>query len=76
MTNFFDDNQDMQWYLNKGIDWEPLVKLTEYGYKTEDGFKNADEALEFYRDVLQLVGDFTIHSGDLLRENIEIVALQ
>ena len=56
MGNFFSDNEDLQYYVEKGIDWEPLVELTEFGYRNEDGFRSCDEALEFYRDVLDAVG--------------------
>jgi alkylation response protein AidB-like acyl-CoA dehydrogenase len=59
MANFYDDNHDLQFYVDRGIDWEPLVELTEYGYRTADGFKNRDEAVEFYREVLRTVGKFT-----------------
>ena len=58
MANFYDDNDDLRWYVDKGIDWEPIVRLTEYDYKAEDGFTNVDDALEFYREILSLVGGF------------------
>lgn len=56
MASFYDDNDDLRWYVDRGIDWEPLVRWTEYDWKAEDGFKSRDEALEFYRDILGLVG--------------------
>lgn len=56
--NFYKDNADLAFYVDKWIDWAPLVELTEYLYRTEDGFKSADEALEFYRDILDMVGSF------------------
>ena len=58
MGNFYKDNDDLRFYIEREIDWEPLVRLTEYLYRTEDGFSNATEALGFYREVLELVGDF------------------
>ena len=58
MANVYTDNDDLRWYVDKGIDWDPIVRLTEYDYKAEDGHENLDDALEFYRDVLSLVGDF------------------
>jgi 3-(methylthio)propanoyl-CoA dehydrogenase len=58
MANYYNDNEDLQYYLDKGIDWEPVVALTEREFKAEDGFKSLDEALEFYREVLQLTGEF------------------
>lgn len=58
MANFFTDNEDLQFYVNKGIDWEPLVAITEYDYQAPDGFKSAAEAVESYRDILDMVGTF------------------
>ncbi len=58
MANYFTDNDDLQYYFEKGIDWEPIVRFTEYDYRTQDGYKNAREALEFYRDASVMVGKF------------------
>lgn len=55
--NFFKDNEDLQYYFERGIDWEPLVSLTEYGYRCEGGFENAKEAVDFYRQILEMVGE-------------------
>jgi alkylation response protein AidB-like acyl-CoA dehydrogenase len=57
-NNFFNDNDDLRYYIDRGIDWESLVELNEFGYRTPDGFKNADEAVEFYKQVLEMVGEF------------------
>jgi hypothetical protein len=57
MANFFTDNDDLQWYFEKGIDWARLVEITEYGYRTPDGFKEAPEAEQFYRQVAEMVGE-------------------
>jgi alkylation response protein AidB-like acyl-CoA dehydrogenase len=59
MPNFFRDNEDLQFYFDRGIDWAPLVEITEYGYRTEGGFKSSDEAVQFYRQVAEMVGEFT-----------------
>ena len=58
MTNFYDDNLDLKYYVDREIDWEPLVRLTEYDFRAEGGFTNSEEALEFFQGVLDLVGDF------------------
>lgn len=57
MANFFSDNDDLRFYFEKGIDWGPLVEVTEYGYRTKDGFKDEREAVSFYRDVAETVGE-------------------
>ncbi|MDP8222051.1 MAG: acyl-CoA dehydrogenase family protein [Candidatus Lernaella stagnicola] len=58
MANFYDDNHDLRFYVDHAIDWAPLVELTEYQWTAADGFRNVDDALEFYRGVLDLVGNF------------------
>ena len=58
MPSFYDDNDDLRWYIDRGIDWEPVARLTEYDWGAEDGFRSVDEALEFYREVLDLIGTF------------------
>ncbi|MDJ0761424.1 MAG: acyl-CoA dehydrogenase family protein [Myxococcota bacterium] len=57
--NFYTDNEDLKFYVDKYIDWEPLVELTEFDYKAPDGFKDLDEALDVYRSILEMVGEFT-----------------
>jgi len=76
MANFFKDNEDLQFYFDKGIDWEPLVKITEYDYAAAGGHDNADEAVEFYRDIAQMVGEFVAeeiapHGAQIDREGVE-----
>ena len=52
MSNFFKDNTDLQYYMDRGIDWDDLVRAAEYDYRSEDGFKNAEEAVEYYREIV------------------------
>jgi 3-(methylthio)propanoyl-CoA dehydrogenase len=56
-SNFFSDNDDLRYYFEKGIEWGPLVSVTEYGYRTTDGFKNERDAVSFYREVAEMVGE-------------------
>jgi alkylation response protein AidB-like acyl-CoA dehydrogenase len=56
--NFLHDNDDILYYLDKGIDWAPIVELTERGFVDEDGPRDVAEAKELYRDIAQLVGEF------------------
>ncbi|MGE0791138.1 MAG: acyl-CoA dehydrogenase family protein [Sandaracinaceae bacterium] len=58
MSNFFKDNEDLQFYFERGIDWKRLVELTEHDFKSPDGPKNVAEAVETYRDVADLIGEF------------------
>jgi 3-(methylthio)propanoyl-CoA dehydrogenase len=63
MANFYEDNADLRWYVERGIDWEPVARLTEYDWKAEDGHRDLAEAVGFYRDVLGLIGEV---AGDRL----------
>jgi 3-(methylthio)propanoyl-CoA dehydrogenase len=58
MANFFKDNEDLRFYVERALEWEPLVALAERDFKQSDGFKNTDEAVDFYGEVLNLVGEF------------------
>ncbi|MDP2305709.1 MAG: acyl-CoA dehydrogenase family protein [Pseudomonadota bacterium] len=58
MPNFYDDNEDLRWYVERGVDWDPLVRLTEYEMKAPDAPASVEEAVSGYRDILELVGGF------------------
>ena len=32
MANFFKDNDDLQYYFDKGVDWDSLVRITEHEF--------------------------------------------
>ena len=78
MANFFKDNDDLRFYLDKGIDWTPIVELTERLYTAPDGFENKDEAVGFYGEVLDLIGSFVgdeiaPHVAEVDREGVKLV---
>jgi alkylation response protein AidB-like acyl-CoA dehydrogenase len=78
MANFFKDNEDLQFYVERGIDWAPLVELTEMGFTAKDGFKSTDEAVQFYKDVMEMVGEFAAeeiapHSATIDKKGMELV---
>ncbi|MDI3282930.1 acyl-CoA dehydrogenase family protein [Polyangium sp. 15x6] len=56
MANFFTDNDDLRFHFEEGVDWAPLVEVTELGYRTEEGFKTPEEAVAFYREVAESTG--------------------
>jgi alkylation response protein AidB-like acyl-CoA dehydrogenase len=58
MSNFYKDNDDLRFYMEKYIDWESIVRLTEVDYRQADGYDNAEDAVEAYREVMELVGEF------------------
>ena len=55
MANFFTDNVDLQYYVDKGIDWAPLIDAVEFP-RTDT---NKAEMIESYREVLELLGTFS-----------------
>ncbi|MGB8222341.1 MAG: acyl-CoA dehydrogenase family protein [Polyangiales bacterium] len=61
MANFFKDNDDLQYYFDKGIDWDPVVRITEHDFADADGegFRTTKEAVDFYRDIVEMFGQFT-----------------
>lgn len=63
MKNFYDDNEDLKWYLEKGVDWSPVVLLTEYDLKAPDAPASIEEAVGNYRDILDAVGS---HVAELI----------
>ncbi len=78
MTSFYDDNEDLRFYVERGIDWGPLVHLTEYDGRAEDAFATTEEAVAFYTEVLQLVGqvaadDIAPIAGVIDREHARLV---
>ena len=58
MANYYDDNDDLRFYVERGLDWERLVRLTEYDFQSPGGFTSVAEAVSFYKDTLSLVGQF------------------
>ena len=59
MANFYADNDDLRFYVERGIDWEPLVRWTEILSPPDEAYASTDEALEVYTDILNLVGEFS-----------------
>ncbi len=57
MSSFFTDNDDLLFYFDRGIDWAPLVELTEYGWRAAGGPKSAGEAVPEYRAIMEMLGE-------------------
>ncbi len=64
MPNFFSDNDDIRFYLEKGVDWKPLIDIIEDDYTSEDGPGDWEEALDNYRDIIDLMGGFAAEEVD------------
>jgi alkylation response protein AidB-like acyl-CoA dehydrogenase len=59
MANFLKDNDDLAFYLDKGIDWDPLISVSEPSFSEASGFSDPEEAKQFYRSTLEMVGELT-----------------
>ena len=57
-SNFYLDNEDLRFQVEQAFDWPELVALYERDFTDPEGFGSVDEALEFYREVLEIVGKF------------------
>ncbi len=78
MASYFKDNDDIQFYFDRGIDWEPLVRATELDYRAADGPENAADAVELYRSIVEMVGEFTAneiapHAAEIDRVGVRLV---
>ncbi len=58
MASFLKDNQDLLYYFDKGLDWETLVEATERGGLAASGYKSTAEAVAFFREIAETVGEF------------------
>jgi alkylation response protein AidB-like acyl-CoA dehydrogenase len=56
--DFYADNDDLRFYVERGFDWDPIVRLTEHELRAPDGPKSTAEAVSSYKDILSLVGGF------------------
>ncbi len=58
MGNYYDDNDDLKFYVERAIAWDDIVRLTEYDFRSQGGPADVKEAVGQYQDILQLVGGF------------------
>ncbi len=58
MANFFADNDDLQFYFEKGLDWDPLARVSEWNFKAPDAPATTADALDTYREFANLIGEF------------------
>ena len=58
MPNYFHDNDDLKFYFDEYLDWDALVRVTEFLHRSPEGFKSAAEAKPVYRALAETVGEF------------------
>ncbi|MBD88917.1 MAG: hypothetical protein CL940_01080 [Deltaproteobacteria bacterium] len=60
MGNFLKDNEDLQFYMNEWVDWERLLEVVEpAGFGPDKAYGSPQEAIELYRDILEMLGGFS-----------------
>src|SRR5579859_2413119 len=79
MANFYADNDDLRWYVEHGIDWDSLVRITEADFRNPGAPASVADALAFYRETLELVGGFVgdeiaPHAAELDRQGVGFAA--
>jgi alkylation response protein AidB-like acyl-CoA dehydrogenase len=57
MASFLTDNEDLLFYVNEGIDWTALAEVTEFGWRSPEGFKNGNDAKQFYGEIATAFGE-------------------
>lgn len=77
-ANFFDDNDDLRWYVDRGVDWGALVRATEFRLGQDDAHADVAEAVDFYRAALEAAGSFAAtevapHGAELDRQHPVLV---
>jgi len=58
-ANFFSDNEDLKFQFEHAIQWDEITELTEFGFKLPGGHTSLEEAKEFYRAVIDSVGEYS-----------------
>lgn len=58
MASFFKDNEDLHYYFERGLDWDALIEATERGGLSASGYKSNAEAVTFFREIAETVGEF------------------
>lgn len=77
MANYFKDNSDLQFYFEEGIDWDSLTALSERAYGPDQAFASPSEAVDFYRDIAEMVGEFVAeeiapHAAAIDRQGVKL----
>jgi 3-(methylthio)propanoyl-CoA dehydrogenase len=75
MPSYLRDNPDLNYYLQRGIDWQTLLPLIELDRSSSDGLETAAEAAQFYQEIAERVGEFAAvevapHSAEIDRAGV------
>ena len=57
MPSFYSDNDDIQFYLERYVQWRPIVDLIE-DYEHADAPETWEQAVDTYREIADMIGRF------------------
>ena len=62
--NFYLDNDDLRFYVEKAVDWDMLVELCEHGAPADERPASVRDARDNYEDILKELGKFIARQVD------------
>ena len=71
MPNFYSDSEEWKWLLSNGFDWNNLIPLYCKNFPTEDGLENEEEVIEFYKELLSSIGEWSATSVKNRARNLD-----
>lgn len=57
--NYYSDSSEWRYLFKNAIDWDTILPLYKSSFPTAEGFKNREELLSFYEDLLTAAGSWT-----------------
>lgn len=60
--NFYTDSTEWNYLFKNAIDWDTIIPLYYKSFPTEEGFRNKDELIAFYEELLTTTGDWAANS--------------
>ncbi len=69
--NFYTDNEDLRFYIEKAVDWDMLFELVEHGTPEEDRPASVRDARDNYEDILKEIGKYVAKSIDPVVRQME-----
>jgi alkylation response protein AidB-like acyl-CoA dehydrogenase len=60
--NYFSDSKEWSYLFKNAIDWDKILPLYYKSFPTDEGFKNKEELLKFFEELLTSTGDWAANS--------------
>lgn len=60
--NFYTDSSEWKYLFKNAVDWDTIIPLYYPSFPTEDGFKNKEEVISFFEEILVNTGEWTANS--------------